>query len=92
LYRAPAASKENTRLNEARRRHSLQAYVSVVWKLRTAGNASSVTITSAASAQTEVLIPKNAATGQTIYLIFEATDNGTPAITRYRRVNVIVKK
>jgi hypothetical protein len=50
-----------------------------------------VVISNPNSLQTEILIPKNAATGQTIHLIFEATDNGTPSLTRYQRVIITVK-
>jgi len=50
-----------------------------------------VAITSPESAQTEVQIPQDAQDGQTIHLILEATDNGTPALTRYQRVIVTVR-
>ena len=33
----------------------------------------------------------DAAPGQTIHLILEATDNGTPALTRYQRLVVTVQ-
>lgn len=36
-------------------------------------------------------IPKDAKAGDTIHLIVEATDNGVPALTRYRRVVINVK-
>lgn len=39
---------------------------------------------------TTVQVPADAAAGQTIQLVLEATDNGTPALTRYRRVVVSV--
>jgi hypothetical protein len=35
-------------------------------------------------------VPDDAAPGQTIQLVLEATDNGAPALTRYRRVVVTV--
>eukprot|EP01041_Mallomonas_annulata_P023769 gene23769-44348_t len=35
--------------------------------------------------QTEVQIPKEALVGQTIHLILEAVDNGTPELTSYQR-------
>ena len=37
-------------------------------------------------------LPNDAAPGQTIQLILEATDNGVPALTRYRRVVVSVTR
>ena len=40
----------------------------------------------------DVLVPKDAKAGQTIHLILEATDDGTPALTRYQRVVIVVKK
>jgi hypothetical protein len=42
--------------------------------------------------QTEIQIPKEAEAGQTIHLILEATDNGTPSLTKYQRVIITVKK
>ena len=36
------------------------------------------------------VVPPNAAPGQTIHLILEVTDDGTPALTRYQRVIVTV--
>jgi len=41
--------------------------------------------------QARIVIPKEAA-GQTIHIVLEATDNGTPALTRYQRVVITVKK
>jgi hypothetical protein len=40
---------------------------------------------------TSVQVPADAATGQTIHVILEATDNGTPALTRYQRVIIDVR-
>jgi len=34
----------------------------------------------------------DASAGQTIHLIFEATDNGTPPLSRYQRVIVSVRR
>lgn len=39
---------------------------------------------------TSLQVPSDAAAGQTIQLILEATDNGTPPLTRYQRVVVTV--
>ena len=49
-----------------------------------------VAIADAGAAQTTFRIPDDAAAGQTIHLIFEARDDGTPALTRYQRVIVTV--
>jgi len=37
-------------------------------------------------------VPNDAAAGQTIQLILEATDNGTPALTRYQRLIVSISR
>ena len=50
-----------------------------------------VTILRPDSEQTEIQIPKDAKPGQTIHVILEGTDNGVPALTRYRRVILRVK-
>ncbi|HEY6978813.1 MAG TPA: DUF1593 domain-containing protein [Chitinophagaceae bacterium] len=41
--------------------------------------------------QAKVLIPKDAVPGQTIHVILEATDNGTPALTSYQRTIITVR-
>lgn len=48
-------------------------------------------ISNANATQTKVLIPKDAVAGQTIHIVLEATDNGTPALTRYQRVIITVR-
>jgi hypothetical protein len=37
-------------------------------------------------------VPADAVAGQTIQLVLEATDGGTPALTRYGRVVVTVTR
>jgi hypothetical protein len=44
------------------------------------------------SLATTLQVPANAAVGQTIQLVLEATDDGSPALTRYSRVVVTVKR
>jgi hypothetical protein len=51
-----------------------------------------VTLSSPTSLGTSMQVPADATAGQTIHLILEATDNGTPALTRYRRVVVSVTR
>ncbi|MEO8619631.1 MAG: nucleoside hydrolase-like domain-containing protein [bacterium] len=41
---------------------------------------------------TRLHVPNDAAPGQTIQLVLEVTDNGAPALTRYRRVVVSVSR
>lgn len=50
-----------------------------------------VTILNPNALRTAIEIPKDAVAGQTIHLIFEGTDNGTPSLTRYQRVVITVK-
>lgn len=61
------------------------------WQFRVGTYPGSVTLLNTKSAQVKVLVPKDATSGQTIHLIFEATDNGSPALTTYQRVVVTVK-
>ncbi|MDJ1486245.1 DUF1593 domain-containing protein [Cytophagaceae bacterium YF14B1] len=61
------------------------------WQFQVGSYPQTVAISNPASKQIEVTIPKDAIPGQTIHLIFEATDNGTPALTRYQRVIIIVR-
>ena len=41
---------------------------------------------------THVQVPNDATPGQTIQLVLEATDNGTPALTSYQRVIISVQR
>jgi hypothetical protein len=62
------------------------------WHFTGAGTyARDVTINSPKTRSTEVVIPADAKPGETIHLILEATDNGTPSLTRYGRVVVTVE-
>jgi hypothetical protein len=49
-----------------------------------------ITFSNLTSLVAGVQVPNDATAGQTIQLILEATDNGTPALTRYHRVIVTV--
>ena len=51
-----------------------------------------VTFSNPTALATSVQVPTDAARGQTIQLVLEATDNGTPALTRYQRVVVTVTR
>jgi len=62
------------------------------WQLEVGSYPNRVTITKPEALQTEIQIPKDAVAGQTIHLVFEATDNGSPALTRYQRVIVTIRK
>ena len=49
-----------------------------------------VSLSDATALATTLQVPADAAPGSTIHLILEATDDGTPALTRYQRVVVTV--
>lgn len=61
------------------------------WHFRIGGYDGEVSISNPTSIQTQVSIPKDANAGQTIHLILEATDNGSPALTSYQRIVIIVR-
>lgn len=67
--------------------------VSIKWWQFPAGNyTNQITISNATSLQTKVTIPKDAVAGQTIHVVLEATDNGSPALTRYQRIIIMVRE
>ena len=49
-----------------------------------------VTLSNATSRSASLQVPADAADGQTIHVVLEATDDGRPAMTRYQRVIVTV--
>jgi hypothetical protein len=51
-----------------------------------------VTLTNPSALTTSLLVPSDASAGQTTHLILEATDNGTPPLTRYQRVIISVTR
>ena len=61
------------------------------WQFHVGSCPKKVIISDPTSTQTEVVIPNDALAGQTIHLILEATDNGSPALTRYQRIIVTVR-
>lgn len=66
--------------------------VSVKWWQMPAGSyQNKVEIINSESLQTEILVPKDATAGQTIHIILEATDDGTPSLTKYQRVIIEVR-
>jgi hypothetical protein len=60
------------------------------WQFYTESYQNKVIISNPGDLKTEVLIPKDAS--QTIHLILEATDNGTPALTSYQRIIIKVRE
>jgi hypothetical protein len=61
------------------------------WQFQVGTYPNKIDISNENAAQAKVVIPKDAAAGQTIHLILEATDSGAPALTRYRRIIITVK-
>lgn len=61
------------------------------WQFKVGSYPGQVTIENPSSLQTKITIPKDAALGQTIHIILEATDNGKPALTRYQRVIITIR-
>ena len=61
------------------------------WQLQAGTYPDKISITNGDNAQAKFLIPKNAAPGQTIHIILEVTDNGSPSLTAYQRVVIVIK-
>ncbi len=63
------------------------------WQWRDVGTyQGQVSLSNSTSLAASVQVPADAKAGQIIHLILEATDNGTPALTRYQRVAVTVER
>ncbi|MDE3214658.1 MAG: DUF1593 domain-containing protein [Bacteroidota bacterium] len=61
------------------------------WQFRVGTYPGPVTIENSTTDKAVILIPKDAQPGQTIHIIVEATDNGSPALTRYQRVIMTIR-
>lgn len=61
------------------------------WQFQVGTYQGKIIISTPNTAQTKVLIPKDAIAGQTIHVILEVTDNGSPSLTAYQRVIITVK-
>jgi len=62
------------------------------WQWKEAGTyPGQVALANSTAPATSVEVPPDGKSGQTIHLILEATDNGTPALTRYQRVVITVR-
>lgn len=61
------------------------------WQFNVGTYPNAVTISNANNAQAKVTIPKDAVSGQTIHIVLEANDNGTPSLTGYQRIIITVK-
>lgn len=62
------------------------------WQYKEAGTYNGdIVIQNAIAPSTSFIIPKDAKPGQTIHIILEVSDSGTPVLTRYQRVIIEVK-
>jgi hypothetical protein len=65
--------------------------VTVTWKQYRGGSyPGAVAVAEPSSVTTEFVVPADAISGQTIHLVLEATDNGSPALTRYQRIIIAI--
>jgi Protein of unknown function (DUF1593) len=87
-----ASAGEKIRLNGAVSDPDGNAISIKWWQFQVGSYPNKVTIVNPTSAHTQIIIPKDAVAGQTIHIILEATDNGTPALTTYQRVIITMKK
>jgi hypothetical protein len=61
------------------------------WQFQVGTYPGKIEILNADTPQAKVTIPKDAVAGQTIHVILEAADHGTPSLTTYKRVIITVK-
>lgn len=61
------------------------------WQFKVGSYEGETSVATPSSPTTDFTVPADAQTGQTIHLILEATDHGTPALTHYHRLIVEVK-
>jgi hypothetical protein len=62
------------------------------WQYKEAGTFhGGVNIDSPNNAEASFMVPADAKSGETVHIIFEVSDTGTPQLTRYQRVIVTVK-
>jgi hypothetical protein len=86
-----AAAGEKIRLNGSVSDPDGNAVSIQWWQFQVGSYPNKVILSNPTSKQAEVLIPNDAVAGQTIHLILEATDNGTPALTKYQRIIITIK-
>lgn len=60
------------------------------WQFKVGSYSGNVSVANPEAASTDFSIPADAKAGDTIHLILEATDHGTPALTRYHRLIVSI--
>lgn len=60
------------------------------WQFMVGSYSANVEIKNPNSLSPEFVVPEDAKDGETIHIVFEVTDNGEPALTRYQRVIITV--
>ncbi len=60
------------------------------WQFRVGTWPGQIKFSDPSSVSTEVAVPADALAGQTIHVILEATDNGSPVLNRYQRIIITV--
>jgi len=61
------------------------------WQFQVGTYPGEITLSNANAPQVKVTVPKDAVSGQTIHVILEVTDDGSPSLTAYQRVVITVK-
>jgi hypothetical protein len=61
------------------------------WQFMVGTYPGKINLSNEKTAQVRVFIPKDAMPGQTIHVVLEATDDGRPSLTKYRRVIITIK-
>jgi hypothetical protein len=61
------------------------------WPFQVGTYPGKVSFSDVSSPVVRVSIPKDAVPGQTIHVVLEATDNGSPSLVAYQRVVITVK-
>jgi hypothetical protein len=61
------------------------------WQFQVGTYPGDISILNSNTVQEKLLIPTDAISGQTIHIILEATDDGSPSLTKYQRVIITVK-
>ena len=61
------------------------------WQFRVGTYPNKIQIKNADSLNAEIEVPEDVQTGQTIHVVLEATDTGSPSLTRYQRVIITIK-
>lgn len=60
------------------------------WQFQTPEHTALLEIANANTPRSDITIPKDAVKGTNFHVIIEATDNGTPALTRYQRIIITI--